>query len=121
MPNSLRERLHRAIQDADTGMPGWPLRPAYAPHADAALSTLTLSDHIAAVEVSGTHTAVPLGIYNAIAVSRKYVFAALRRARSAVGPPAIVAQRVAEIEADLAKIDAVLNADLPAARLPDAG
>lgn len=59
MPDSpLRERLHRAIQDADTGMPSWPLRPAYAPLADAALSTLTLADHIAAVEASGTHVVV---------------------------------------------------------------
>lgn len=58
MDSPLRERLHRAIQDADTGKPEWQLRPAYAPLADAALSTLTLSDHIAAVAAAGL-VAVP--------------------------------------------------------------
>lgn len=88
--------------------------------ADAAISTLTLSDHIAAVEASGTHVMTDAE-YNALAAARKYVWAARAAMRVAEVADQFKQRKLAVIDADLAKIDAVIDAvDRLAARPRDA-
>lgn len=58
MDSPLRERAGRAIKARVPIGYGMRLEEAF-DYADAAISTLTLSDHIAAVEASGTHVVLP--------------------------------------------------------------
>lgn len=56
----LRERMKAAIEKEAREDRGDTASAVYGGMADAALSTLTLADHIAAVEAGGTHVVVPV-------------------------------------------------------------